>query len=63
LWAAREPHAPLGARAPRPASAGERLPRRALFDAMLAGSEAEWAESLDRHRPHFAVIYETASTT
>jgi anaerobic magnesium-protoporphyrin IX monomethyl ester cyclase len=30
----------------------------ALFDAMLASSEAEWAASLDRHRPRFAVLFE-----
>jgi radical SAM superfamily enzyme YgiQ (UPF0313 family) len=30
----------------------------ALFDAMLATSEAEWAAALDRHQPRFAVIYE-----
>jgi radical SAM superfamily enzyme YgiQ (UPF0313 family) len=30
----------------------------ALFDAMLAASETEWAEALDRHRPRVAVIYE-----
>ena len=29
-----------------------------LFDAMLAASEAEWADALDLHRPRFAVIYE-----
>src|SRR5207248_9589000 len=30
----------------------------ALFDAMLARSESEWAAALDRHRPRVAVIYE-----
>lgn len=30
----------------------------ALFDAMLAESENEWAESLDKFQPKFAVIYE-----
>jgi len=30
----------------------------ALFDAMLADSELEWAEALDREQPRFAVIYE-----
>ncbi|MCB0077459.1 MAG: B12-binding domain-containing radical SAM protein [Anaerolineales bacterium] len=30
----------------------------ALFDAMLAESEAEWAAQLASHRPRFAVIYE-----
>jgi anaerobic magnesium-protoporphyrin IX monomethyl ester cyclase len=29
-----------------------------LFDAMLAESTAEWAQSLERHRPRLAVIYE-----
>ena len=36
----------------------ERGYRVALFDAMLAESEAEWAAALDRHRPRVAVIYE-----
>jgi anaerobic magnesium-protoporphyrin IX monomethyl ester cyclase len=30
----------------------------ALFDAMLAESEQEWAAALDRHRPRFAVLFE-----
>ncbi len=30
----------------------------ALFDAMLAESEDEWAQALDRERPRFAVLYE-----
>lgn len=30
----------------------------ALFDAMLAESEAEWTAALDRERPRFAVLYE-----
>ncbi len=30
----------------------------ALFDAMLAGSEAEWAALLAEHQPKYAVIYE-----
>lgn len=29
-----------------------------LFDAMTAASEEEWARSLDRHRPRFAVLFE-----
>ena len=42
---------------PRPAcaSAGYHV---ALFDAMLAASEAEWADGARRHRPRVAVIYE-----
>jgi len=30
----------------------------ALFDAMLAESEDEWAAALDRHQPRFAVLFE-----
>ena len=30
----------------------------ALFDAMLAQSEDEWAAALDQHRPRYAVLYE-----
>jgi anaerobic magnesium-protoporphyrin IX monomethyl ester cyclase len=30
----------------------------ALFDAMLAETEDEWAQALNRHKPKFAVIYE-----
>jgi anaerobic magnesium-protoporphyrin IX monomethyl ester cyclase len=30
----------------------------ALFDAMLAESEEEWAQALDRYQPRMAVIYE-----
>lgn len=57
LWRAQQPFAPLGtlyaasylrARGHRPA----------LFDAMLAGAEAEWALALDRVRPRIAVLYE-----
>lgn len=29
-----------------------------LFDAMLAESESEWEQALDRHRPKFAVLFE-----
>src|SRR5471030_81853 len=57
LWEARQPYAPLGALYAA-ACVRERGYRVALFDAMLAASEAEWAEALDRHRPRFAVIYE-----
>jgi radical SAM superfamily enzyme YgiQ (UPF0313 family) len=57
LWAAQQPYAPLGALYAA-ASVRERGYRVALFDAMLAASEAEWAAALDRHRPRFAVIYE-----
>jgi radical SAM superfamily enzyme YgiQ (UPF0313 family)/glycosyltransferase involved in cell wall biosynthesis len=57
LWEARQPYAPLGALYAA-ACVRDRGYRVALFDAMLAASEAEWADALDRHRPRFAVIYE-----
>ena len=57
LWEARQPYPPLGALYAA-ACVRERGYRVALFDAMLAASEAEWADALDRHRPRFAVIYE-----
>jgi radical SAM superfamily enzyme YgiQ (UPF0313 family) len=57
LWAARQPYAPLGTLYAA-ACARERGHDVRLFDAMLAGSEAEWAEALDRERPDVAVIYE-----
>jgi anaerobic magnesium-protoporphyrin IX monomethyl ester cyclase len=57
LWAAQQPYAPLGAlyAAAHVRQQGYDV---ALFDAMLATSEEEWADALDRHRPRFAVIYE-----
>jgi radical SAM superfamily enzyme YgiQ (UPF0313 family) len=57
LMAAAQPYAPLGALYAA-AVVRERGYRVALFDAMLAESEAEWAASLDRHAPRVAVIYE-----
>ncbi len=57
LWEARQPYAPLGALYAA-ACVREKGYRVALFDAMLAASETEWADALDRHRPRFAVIYE-----
>ena len=57
LWAAQQPYAPLGALYAA-ACARERGHAVALFDAMLAASEGEWAEALDCHRPRVAVIYE-----
>jgi radical SAM superfamily enzyme YgiQ (UPF0313 family) len=57
LWAAMQPYSPLGT-----LYAASYARRRgcsvALFDAMLAGSEDEWAAALDRHRPRYAVIFE-----
>ena len=57
LWAAQQPYAPLGAlyAASYLRSVGHSV---ALFDAMLASSEREWAVALDREQPAVAVIYE-----
>jgi anaerobic magnesium-protoporphyrin IX monomethyl ester cyclase len=57
LWEARQPYAPLGALYAA-AYVREHGYRVALFDAMIADSEQDWAAALDRHRPRFAVIYE-----
>ncbi len=57
LWDAQQPYAPLGTLYAA-ALARDRGYRVGLFDAMLAESEDEWAEALDRRRPRFAVIYE-----
>lgn len=57
LWEAMQPYPPLGT-----LYAASYLRSRgydvALFDAMLAESEAEWDAALDRERPRFAVLYE-----
>lgn len=57
LWAAMQPYPPLGT-----LYAASFLRSRgyavALFDAMLAESEAEWDQALERERPRFAVLYE-----
>jgi len=57
LWAAMQPYPPLGT-----LYAASYLRERgydvALFDAMLAESEAEWDQALERARPRFAVLYE-----
>lgn len=57
LWEAMQPYPPLGT-----LYAASWLRQHgyevALFDAMLAESEAEWAEALDEHKPQYAVIYE-----
>lgn len=57
LWRAQQPYAPLGTlyAASHLRAAGHSV---ALFDAMLAQGESEWAAALDRTRPRFAVIYE-----
>lgn len=57
LWRAMQPYAPLGT-----LYAAACLRRSghsvALFDAMLADSEAEWEAALTRTRPRIAVIFE-----
>lgn len=57
LFQAQQPYAPLGT-----LYAGSYLRERghsvALFDAMLAESVDDWADSLQRHRPRIAAIYE-----
>ncbi len=57
LWEAQQPYPPLGTlyAASYLRARGHRV---AVFDAMLATSESEWAEALDRHRPRVAVLYE-----
>src|SRR5687768_15919069 len=57
LWEAMQPYPPLGTLY----AAGVLRSRGyevALFDAMLAESEQEWADALDRSQPRFAVVYE-----
>lgn len=57
LWAAMQPYPPLGTlyAASYMRARGYRV---ALFDAMLAESEQEWAAALDQHHPRFAVLFE-----
>ncbi len=57
LWEAMQPYPPLGT-----LYAASYLRERgynvALFDAMLAADEIEWAEALEQHQPRFAVLFE-----
>jgi len=57
LWEAMKPYPPLGTM-----YAASWLRQHgyevALFDAMLAESEDEWAVALDEHKPQYAIIYE-----
>ncbi|NUQ84931.1 MAG: B12-binding domain-containing radical SAM protein [Anaerolineales bacterium] len=57
LWKAMQPYPPLGT-----LYAASWLRQHgyevAVFDAMLAESEGEWARALDEHKPRYAVIYE-----
>ena len=57
LWQQMQPYPPLGTlyAASYLRQHGYKV---ALFDAMLAGSEQEWEQMLDRRHPEFAVIYE-----
>lgn len=57
LWDAMMPYPPLGTMyaASYIRAHGYDV---ALFDAMLAESEQEWAKSLDEHNPQYAVIFE-----
>jgi anaerobic magnesium-protoporphyrin IX monomethyl ester cyclase len=57
LWRAMQPYPPLGTMYAA-SVARDNGYSVALFDAMLAASEEEWAHSLDEHQPAFAVIYE-----
>lgn len=57
LWEAMQPYPPLGTLYAA-ATMRDRGYEVALFDAMLAASEAEWAAALDREQPDYAVIYE-----
>ncbi len=57
LWEAMQPYPPLGTlyTASWLRQHGYEV---ALFDAMLAESEEEWALALDQHKPRYAIIYE-----
>src|SRR5690242_13504291 len=55
LWQAMQPYPPLGTLYAA-AYVRQRGYEVAFFDAMLAESENEWAQALDRHSPDFAVI-------
>ncbi len=57
LWEAMQPYPPLGT-----LYAASYIRERgydvALFDAMLADSEQEWQQALQREKPRFAVLFE-----
>jgi len=57
LYAAMQPYPPLGTlyAAGLMRKAGYSV---AVFDAMLATSEAEWEQALTRHQPRFAILFE-----
>jgi anaerobic magnesium-protoporphyrin IX monomethyl ester cyclase len=57
LWEQMQPYPPLGT-----LYAASSLRQHgydvALFDAMLAGSEQEWGQALERSQPKYAILYE-----
>ncbi len=57
LWAAMQPYPPLGSLYAA-AYVRQQGYDVALFDAMLAESEAEWMAALAHHRPSYAILYE-----
>ncbi|MBP7693798.1 MAG: radical SAM protein, partial [Anaerolineales bacterium] len=57
LWDAQQPYPPLGTLYAA-AYTRQRGYTVALFDAMLADSEQDWARALDAHQPRCAVVYE-----
>jgi anaerobic magnesium-protoporphyrin IX monomethyl ester cyclase len=57
LWQAMQPYPPLGTLYAA-AYVRARGYDVALFDAMLAASEDEWAQAIDRHGPQYAVLFE-----
>jgi radical SAM superfamily enzyme YgiQ (UPF0313 family) len=57
LYAAMQPFPPLGTLYAA-ALARQRGYAVALFDAMLADSEQEWAAAIEREQPHIAVLFE-----
>ncbi len=57
LWGAMQPYPPLGSLYAASYARSRGYPV-ALFDAMLAGSELEWAAALERAKPRYAVLFE-----
>ena len=57
MWDAMQPYPPLGTLYAA-AYLRERGHEVAVFDAVLAESEAQWQEALRQHRPRVAVLYE-----
>ena len=57
LWEGMQPYPPLGTLYAASFLRGQGY-EVALFDAMLAESENEWAAALDRETPDFAILYE-----